>query len=104
MNKTTLRNVKASVEVREVKDELSEAELKTISGGRVMHGDFAIVRNISIRLHPSFFDGEDHEHDPRAVRRSRHAGRQRVGCGDRRLGLVFRLSRTRHLVGGLRVR
>jgi bacteriocin-like protein len=44
MNKTTLRNVKASVEVRELKDELSEAELKTVSGGEVMHADIAIVK------------------------------------------------------------
>jgi bacteriocin-like protein len=54
MNKTTLRNVKASVEVREVKDELSEAELKTISGGRVMHGDFAIVKYID-KASPKLF-------------------------------------------------
>jgi hypothetical protein len=34
MSKTTGRNVKASVEVRKPKDELSsEAELKTVSGG-----------------------------------------------------------------------
>jgi bacteriocin-like protein len=38
MNKTTLRNVEASVEVREFKDELSEAELKTVSGGKVKPG------------------------------------------------------------------
>ena len=46
MSKITLRNVKASVKVRELQDELSEAELKTISGGRVMHGDIAIVKYI----------------------------------------------------------
>jgi hypothetical protein len=33
MSKTTLRNVNASVEVREPKHELNEAELGTISGG-----------------------------------------------------------------------
>ena len=33
MSKTTLRNVKASVEVREFKDELSEAQQETVSGG-----------------------------------------------------------------------
>ena len=38
MSKITLRNVKASVEVRELKDELSEAELKTVSGGKVRPG------------------------------------------------------------------
>ena len=46
MNKTTLRNVKDSVEVRELKDELSEAELKMVSGGkgRVQHEDLHIVK------------------------------------------------------------
>ena len=46
MNKTTQRNVKASVEVRELKDELSEAELKMVSGGkgRVQHEDLHIVK------------------------------------------------------------
>jgi hypothetical protein len=34
MSKNTLRNVKASVEVHEVKDELSEAELDAVSGGK----------------------------------------------------------------------
>jgi hypothetical protein len=34
MSKNTLRNVKASVEVHEVKDELSEAELNAVSGGK----------------------------------------------------------------------
>ena len=33
MSKTNLRNVRASVEVREPKDELNEAELGTVSGG-----------------------------------------------------------------------
>jgi hypothetical protein len=44
MNTTTLRNVRASVEVRELKDELSEAEQRTVSGGRVMHGDLQVVK------------------------------------------------------------
>ena len=34
MSKTTLRNVKASIEVREIKDELNEAELEAVSGGQ----------------------------------------------------------------------
>jgi hypothetical protein len=42
MNKTTPRSVKTSVEVREPKDELSEAELRTVSGGE--HGEFLIVK------------------------------------------------------------
>ena len=54
MSKTTLRNVKASVEVRELQDELSEVELKTVSGGRVMHGDFAIVKYLD-KASPKFF-------------------------------------------------
>ena len=36
MSKTTLRNVKASVEVHELKDELNEAELGTVSGGTML--------------------------------------------------------------------
>ena len=44
MNKTTLRNVKASVEVREVKDELSEAKLKTVSGGKATVHDMPITK------------------------------------------------------------
>ncbi len=45
MSKPTLRNVKAAVEVRELKDELIEDELKTVSGGeRAMHGEFVIVK------------------------------------------------------------
>ena len=46
VSKTTLRNVKASVEVSELKDELSKAELKTVSGGRVMHGDLQVVKHL----------------------------------------------------------
>jgi hypothetical protein len=42
MSKTTLCNVKASVEIRELKDELIEAKLKTVSGGE--HGEFLIVK------------------------------------------------------------
>jgi len=33
MNETTMNNFKASLEVRELKDELSEKELKKVSGG-----------------------------------------------------------------------
>jgi bacteriocin-like protein len=44
MSKTTLHNVKANVEVRELKDELSEAELKTVSGGKVSVSDFSITK------------------------------------------------------------
>jgi bacteriocin-like protein len=44
MTKTTLRNVKTSVEASELKDELSEAELKTVSGGKVMHGDLQVQK------------------------------------------------------------
>jgi hypothetical protein len=36
MSKTTLRNVKASIEVRELKDELNEAELGAVSGGTMV--------------------------------------------------------------------
>ena len=46
MSKTTLRNVKASVEVRELKDELSEAGLKSVSGGKVIMQDFHFVKRI----------------------------------------------------------
>jgi bacteriocin-like protein len=44
MSKTTLRNVKASVEVRELKNELSEAELKTVSGGKVRPGKLSFEK------------------------------------------------------------
>ena len=44
MSETTRRSVKASVEVRELKDELSEAELKTISGGKVTVQDISITK------------------------------------------------------------
>jgi bacteriocin-like protein len=37
-------NSEARREVHEPKDELSEAELKTISGGRVMHGDLQVQK------------------------------------------------------------
>jgi bacteriocin-like protein len=46
MSKITLRNVKASIAVRELKDELNETELKTVSGGRVDHGDLRIVKHV----------------------------------------------------------
>ena len=42
MSKTTLRNSEAHREVRVPRDELSEAELNTVSGGRVMHGELQI--------------------------------------------------------------
>jgi len=42
MSKITLRNSDARREVRAPRDELSEAELNTVSGGRVMHGDVQI--------------------------------------------------------------
>jgi bacteriocin-like protein len=41
MSQITPRNFKASVEVRELKDELSEAELKTVSGGKVRPGELS---------------------------------------------------------------
>jgi hypothetical protein len=44
MSKTTLRNVKASVEVSELKDQLSDTEQRTVPGGRVMHGDLQVVK------------------------------------------------------------
>jgi bacteriocin-like protein len=44
MSKITLRNVKASVEVREVKDELSEAELNSVSGGKIRMQDVHFVK------------------------------------------------------------
>jgi bacteriocin-like protein len=44
MTKTTLLKVKTSVEASELKDELSEAELKTVSGGKVMHGDLQVQK------------------------------------------------------------
>ena len=44
MNKPTPRNFKTSVEVREPKDELSEAELRTVSGGQARMQDFHIVK------------------------------------------------------------
>ena len=34
MSKNTLRNVKASLEVHEVKDQLSEAKLDAVAGGK----------------------------------------------------------------------
>jgi hypothetical protein len=34
MSKNTLRNVKASLEVHEVKDRLNEAELDAVAGGK----------------------------------------------------------------------
>jgi type VI protein secretion system component Hcp len=46
MSKATLRNVKAGIEVHELKDELNETELKTVAGGRVEHGDFKIVKHL----------------------------------------------------------
>ena len=50
MSKTTLRNVKDSVEVRELKDELSEAELKMVSGGKVMPGDLPVQKYYEVSL------------------------------------------------------
>ena len=39
MSKNTLRNVKASLEVHEVKDQLSEAELDAVAGGKQKQSD-----------------------------------------------------------------
>ena len=41
---TTMHNFEASLEVRKLKDELSETELNTVSGGRAMLGDIVIVK------------------------------------------------------------
>jgi bacteriocin-like protein len=46
MSKITLRNVKASIEVRELKDELNEAELKTVSGGKISMQDVHFVKHL----------------------------------------------------------
>ena len=43
MSKTTLRNVNASVEVRELKDELRDGELGQISGGLVVPSIIAVL-------------------------------------------------------------
>jgi type VI protein secretion system component Hcp len=53
MNKSTSRNVKTSVEVREPQDELSEAELRTVSGGQAMH-DFHIGKYLD-KASPKLF-------------------------------------------------
>ena len=50
MSKTTLRNVKPGVEVREPKGELSEAELKTVFGG-----SFVIMKHID-KASAKFYD------------------------------------------------
>jgi bacteriocin-like protein len=42
MGKTTLRNSDTRREVRPPRDELSEAELNTVVGGKVMHGDLQV--------------------------------------------------------------
>ena len=44
MSKTTMHNSEARREVREPKDKLSEAELKKVSGGKVMHGDIQVQK------------------------------------------------------------
>ena len=44
MRKTTMHNSEAHREVREPRDELSEAELEMVSGGKVMHGDLQCVK------------------------------------------------------------
>ena len=44
MSKTTMHNSEASLEVRKLKDELSDTELNTVSGGRAMLGDIVIVK------------------------------------------------------------
>ena len=53
MNKSTPRNVKTSVEVREPKDALSEAELRMVSGGQAMQ-DFHIVKYLD-KASPKLF-------------------------------------------------
>ena len=54
MSKTTPRDVKTSVEAREPKDELSEAELRTVSGGQVRMQDFHIVKYLD-KASPKLF-------------------------------------------------
>jgi type VI protein secretion system component Hcp len=44
MGKTNMRNFDARREIREPRDELSEAELGTVSGGKVMHGDLQVQK------------------------------------------------------------
>ena len=44
MGKATLRNSDMRREVRDPKDELSEAELNMVFGGKVMHGDLQIQK------------------------------------------------------------
>jgi hypothetical protein len=44
MGTTTLRNSDMSREIREPTDELSEAKLNTVFGGKVKHGDLQIQK------------------------------------------------------------
>jgi hypothetical protein len=48
MSKNTLRNVKASLEVHEVKDQLSEAELDAVAGGKQKPDGTAVAAKWSV--------------------------------------------------------
>ncbi|WP_439400463.1 hypothetical protein ACRQ5Q_43970 (plasmid) [Bradyrhizobium sp. PMVTL-01] len=52
--KTAPRNVKTSIEAREPKDELREAELRTVSGGQVEMQEIHIVKYLD-KASPKLF-------------------------------------------------
>ena len=54
MSKATMHNSEASFDVRELKDELSEEELKNISGGKANFQDFQVVKKVD-KSSPALF-------------------------------------------------